>query len=182
MKKQLSKYYILLLLAIMFAAPGISAYIFYHNPSWLGASKINKGTLLSPPVVLKTLDDQSKWRIVFWNPGVCEQACLKKLNMLSRIRQALGRRLYNVDQWLILGDKVSSISDNVKVILKEQDFHVAELSPDEMSKLVTTASEPQIFIANPDNYLILSYKAQANPDDIYKDLKLLLNTAELKSG
>ena len=182
MKKHLSKYYILLLLTLMFAAPGLAAYIFYQHPTWLGASTVNKGTLLSPPIVLKSLDGENKWRIIFWNPGVCEQECLKQLNVLARVRLALGRKLYQVDQWLLLGNEVSSISDNINLILKEQDFHVAQLSADDMAQLTPVASGAKIFIANPDNYLILSYPSQANPNDIYKDLKLLLNTAEHKSG
>lgn len=38
----------------------------------------------------------------------------------------------------------------------------------------------QKFLADPNNYLILSYSPQVNPDDVYKDLKLLLNTTENK--
>lgn len=182
MKKQVTKYYILLLLATMFAAPGITAYLFYQHPSWLGSPKVNKGTLLSPAVALNSLDAQSKWRIVFWSPDACGQACLKQLDLLARIRLALGRKLYQVDQWLILGDEASPLTNEVKSALKEQDFHVAQLSSAEIVKLTAISSDAEIFIANPDNYLILSYPAKVNPDDIYKDLKLLLNTTEKKSG
>lgn len=182
MKKHLLKYYILLLLAFMFAAPGIAAYIFYQHPAWLGASKVNKGTLLNPPFALQSLRGDAKWRIVFWNPGVCDQACLKQVNMLARVRLALGRKLYQVDQLLALSDSAFPISDTIKAILKEQDFQAIQLSSDEINKISGTGLDSKIFIANPDNYLILSYQPQVNPDDIYKDLKLLLNTAEHKSG
>lgn len=182
MKKHLSKYYVLLLLAFMFAAPGIAALIFYQHPAWLGASKVNKGTLINPPLALQSLGGGSKWRIIFWNPGVCDQACLKQVNMLARVRLALGRKLYQVDQLLVLGDNAYPVSDTIKAILKEQDFQTIQLSPDELNKISGTRPEAKIFIANPDNYLILSYQPQVNPDDIYKDLKLLLNTAEHKSG
>lgn len=65
MRKQTSKYYILLLLIVVFVAPGVAAYLFYQHPSWLGSSRINKGTLLNPPVLLNTLEGKSKWRIIF---------------------------------------------------------------------------------------------------------------------
>ena len=181
MKKHVNKYYILLLLASMFAAPGIAAYVFYQHPAWLGSAKVNKGTLLNPPVALSSLDNQSKWRIVFWSPALCDEACLKQLDMLARIRLALGRKLYQVDQWLILGDETAPLSDEVKAILKERDFHVTQLPLNEKEKLTTLSPAPKIFIVNPDNYLVLSYQSQVNPDDIYKDLKLLLNTTERKS-
>lgn len=182
MKKNLSKYYILLLLATMFAAPGIAAYFFYQHPTWLSASKVNKGTLLSPSVALKSFDGQSKWRIVFWSPDICDKACLKQLDILARVRLALGRKLYLVDQWLLLGDEPAPTNNEIKTMLKEQDLHVAQLTSDQQVKLTAVASDAKIFIVNPDNYLVLSYQSPVNPDDIYKDLKLLLNTTETKSG
>ncbi len=182
MKKQVTKYYILLLLATMFAAPGIAAYLFYQHPTWIGSAKVNKGSLLTPPVALSSLSNHTKWQIVLWSPSVCEQACLKQLDMLARIRLALGRKLYQVDQRLILGDEHSPITDKMKSVLKERDFQVVQLSSDDKRKLNALSSDTKIFIANPDNFLILSYQSQVNPDDIYKDLKLLLSTSEKKSG
>ncbi|HAU1182615.1 TPA: hypothetical protein JBI17_07690 [Legionella pneumophila] len=176
------KYMTLLLLVVIFTAPGITAYLFYKHPSWLGTSKVNKGILLSPPIALKPLDSSAKWRIIYWNPNSCDKTCLKQLNMLGRVRLSFGRKLYQVDEWLLLSNKDSLIAEELKPILKEQDIHVAALSLTEMSKLSTLYPEAKIFIANPDNYLILSYQPGCNPGDIYKDLKLLLNTTEIKSG
>lgn len=166
----------------MFAAPGLSAYLFYQHPNWLGSSSVNKGILLNPPQVLSSLDGQAKWRIVYWSPNDCDKTCLEQLDVLARIRLALGRKLYYVDQWLILGDKAAPLSDETKSLLTEQDFHVAQLSRTEQNKITALSAQPQVYLANPDNYLILSYQSQVNPDDVYKDLKLLLNTTENKSG
>lgn len=182
MKKTVNKYYTLLILAIMFAAPGVAAYLFYQHPAWLGSSFVNRGTLLSPPVQLTSLASQPKWQIIFWSPGVCKQDCLKQVDVLSRIRLALGRKLYQVDQKLILGSDKASISEKMQLLLKEHDFHLAALSTDDKAKLQAIAPETKIFIANPDNFLILSYQFHVKPDDVYKDLKLLLNTTEKKSG
>lgn len=181
MKTHSSKIYILLLLAFMFAAPGITAYIFFQNPSWLGSSKINKGTLISQPQVLSALDGAKKWRIIYWTPNKCASACLKQLDVLARMRLALGRKLYSVDQWLILGSNAPTLSDKLTKLLKDQDFHRVQLTEDEMKK-ASLPEHAMVYLANPDQYLILSYLAEVNPDDIYKDLKLLLNTAENKSG
>ncbi|KGP63023.1 hypothetical protein EP47_12920 [Legionella norrlandica] len=182
MKKQYTKYITLLILAAIFAAPGIIAYLFYQHPSWLGSSKVNKGILLSPPIAMKPFDNHVKWRIIYWSPEGCDKTCLKQLNLLGRIRLALGRKLYQVDEWLILSNKDSSVAEELKPILKEQDIHVAALPLIEMAKLTNLSSDAKIFVANPDNYLILSYQPGGNPDNIYKDLKLLLNTTEIKSG
>ncbi len=182
MKKQVTKYYILLLLAILFAAPGLAAYLFYQHPTWLSAAKVNKGTLLNPPIELSSLNSQSKWQIIFWSPESCDQACLKQLDVLARVRLALGRKLYSVDQLLILGDNNSSMTDEVRKIVQERDFHPLQLTVEDRTKLEDLSPEAKVFIANPDNFLVMSYQSGVNPDDVYKDIKLLLNTTEKKSG
>lgn len=177
MKKKSSRYFILLLLVLLFAAPGITAYLFYSNPSWLQVSRTNKGTLLSPPLVIKSLDNQPKWRIVYWSPDTCDKACLQQLDTLARVRLALGRKLYEVDQWLVLGGQATTLDKKSDALVKQMDFRIA-YDDTEQSGL---KNKPTVFIANPDNYLILSYPADVNPDYVYKDLKLLLNTTQKKS-
>lgn len=177
MKKQSTKYYVLLLLMAMFAAPGIAAYIFYQHPGWLSSAKINKGILLDPPIALHVLGGQAKWSIVYWAPNACDTHCLNQLDTLARVRLALGRKLYQVDQWLILGDKTPPLSPEAKSTLKELGFQVTQWSAGNG----TLSSEAKVFLADPNNYLILSYPLLVNPDDVYKDLKLLINTTE-KNG
>lgn len=176
MKTNRTKYFILLLLAILFAAPGLSAYVFYQHPGWLSATKTNRGTLLTPPQALSALDAQKKWRIVYWSPQSCDSACLKDLDTLVRVRIALGRKLYQVDQWLILGEQAPDPSKENLALLKAWDFHVSH------GTVARFPTQAQVFLANPDNYLILSYAPAVNPDDVYKDLQLLLNTTQNKSG
>ncbi|QEY52636.1 hypothetical protein [Legionella longbeachae] len=180
MKKQISKYYILLLLVLIFATPGIAALMFYKHPSWLGTAKINRGTLLNPPVALNSLKESAKWRIIFWSPGVCDKTCMQQLEVLAKVRLALGRKLYQVDQWLILGNNSPALSQEQQSLLSEIDFKVTELSASEIDANRVLFSKAKIFLADPNNYLILSYSPQLNPDDVYKDLKLLLNTTEKK--
>lgn len=180
MKKQISKYYILLLLVLIFATPGIAAWMFYKHPSWLGTATINKGTLLSPPVALNSFKEAAKWRIIFWNPSVCDKACMQQLEVLAKIRLALGRKLYQVDQWLILSNKSPALSQEQQSLLREIDFQMTKLSAAEIHAKGALFSKAKIFLADPNNYLILSYSPQVNPDDVYKDLKLLLNTTENK--
>ncbi|CAM2749624.1 Uncharacterised protein [Legionella steigerwaltii] len=181
MRKQTSKYYILLLLVVIFATPGVAAYVFFQHPSWLGSARVNKGTLLNPPVQLGALEGKSKWSIIFWSPKTCDQACVKQLDVLARIRLALGRKLYQVDQWLLISDKAPPLSQEQQSFLKDIDFKVAKLSATELVAKGTLFSKSKVFVADPGNYLILSYAPQANPEDVYKDLKLLLNTTENKS-
>lgn len=182
MKKEAAKYYIFLLLTLIFVAPGITAYFFYQHASWVGSAGVNKGILLNPPVVLNAIKGEPKWRIIFWNPSICNKKCLNQLDTLARMRLALGRKLYQVDQWLILSDKAPSISLETQLALKGMDFKIAQLSTAEINAQAALLAEPKVFLADPNDYLILSYPFKVNPDDIYKDLRLLLNTTEIKNG
>lgn len=174
MKKKNSKYTILLLLAVLFAAPGLSAYLFFQHPQWLGRSTLNKGQWVAPPVVMNVLGDTPKWRMILWNPGPCDSACLTQLDTLARARLALGRLLYDVDLWLVLGENAPTLNPEALTQFKEKDIHQVTLTQrdDELKRVLS--SNPKVLLANKENYLILSYKAEVNPDDVYQDLKRLL--------
>jgi hypothetical protein len=128
------------------------------------------------------LGGAGKWRIIYWNPGACDNACMKQLDTLARIRLALGRKLYQVDQLFILGNNSPALTQEQQNLLNEIDFKLTKLSEVEIHTNDALFSTAKIFLADPNNYLILSYSSQVNPNDLYKDLKLLLNTTEQKSG
>jgi len=178
----LKKYYTLLLLAVLFAAPGLVAWFLYQHPTMVGVSKVNKGILLTPPVSLHAFNNEHKWRLVLWAPKGCGTHCLQSLDKIARIRLALGRKLYSVDQWLLLGHKAPLVSSKTNAFLKEGDFHFSILSEKQTNQLTKLPAENKLFIASPDNYLILAYTLRANSEDVYKDLKLLLNSTEQKNG
>lgn len=187
MKTVSRKYLILVLLGLVFAAPGISAYFFYTHPQWLGEATTNKGLFLDPPVLLTSLSHQTvvgpstgpKWQLILWSPAACEKTCLEQLDKLARIRLALGRRLYDVVPNLLLGAKAPPLPESLKKVLQEQDIHVVQLSGDE--KAPGLKDQLEIFIANPDNFLVLAYQPTVQPGDVFHDIKQLLNTTEKTS-
>lgn len=182
MKQKASKYGILVLLIALFTAPGIAAYLFYSHPHWLGGTRTNKGILLNTPVELTSLAKKQKWRVLFWTPSLCERECLSNIDTLARVRLALGRKLYHVEQMLIVDKENASSMAAIKPQLKEKDFTIHYLSGQDKQTIEQLSNRPQIFIMDPDNYLVLTYSANTKPQDIYKDLKLLLNNYELKQG
>ncbi|KTD31879.1 MULTISPECIES: hypothetical protein [Legionella] len=174
-------YLILLVLALLFAAPGLTAYLYYRNPQWLIVNTTNKGTLLNPPVLLSPMEDgKKKWRFVLWYPKNCDVDCLQKTDQLARIRLALGRHLYEVDQWLLLNEDCQPMQTAAAQALREQDIHVSRLSKKSLEHLPILTDTPKVFIANPQGYLVLTYVENAKPGDIYHDIKRLLSTE--KSG
>ncbi|CEK11441.1 hypothetical protein [Legionella hackeliae] len=171
---------VLIVLMMVFAAPGLVAYLFFTHPQWLGAATTNRGVLLNPSIRFVKINDKEKWRLILWNPGACDKNCLEQLDKLARIRLALGRHLYEVDQWLIT-DETVELPASLLHLFKEEDIQVRRLSQEEHSQFKILNAKSQVFIANPDDYLILTYAQDAKPDAIFHDIKHLLSV-DKKNG
>jgi hypothetical protein len=170
-------YLILFLLALVFASPGFFAYLYYQNPEWLGSTTTNKGALLRPPLLLTELGKATtKWRLLYWYPDNCEANCLQTMDKLARVRLALGRRLYQVDEYLVLPRAGQKTLEDIKSRLSENDIKVLALSGLAVNRIPVLNDKPRLFIANPSGYLVLTYEPEADPKDIYHDIKQLLTS------
>ena len=177
---------ILLLLGVVFAAPGLSAYFFYTHAHWLQGASTNKGVLFNPPVKLDALEHAAEpkpskgvvtgpqWHLLLMSPTSCEQACMEQLDKLMRIRLALGRRLYRVVPHLILDAHAAPLSHALANSLREQGISVLRLSSNVDGQAPVLQHRLHLFIANPDHYLVLSYAPTVAPNDIFHDLNHLL--------
>ncbi|STX28119.1 Uncharacterised protein [Legionella beliardensis] len=171
-------YIVLVILILIFIFPGVAAYVFYTHPQWLpGQSLNNKGKLLNPPELLGTAPGPAKWRLVLWNPNDCKKKCLKQIDKLARVRLALGRRLLNVDELIVL-TKQSQFPSQLNDELHEKNIHLLLLSKEEQARQKLLDERMRIFIANPNNYLVLAYEAKTKPEDIFHDIQQLLTTSE----
>lgn len=179
MKMTKGNYLILFVLALIFSLPGLTAYISYLHPQWFLTNTINKGELLKPsPLFAEIAEGKPKWRLVYWYPEQCKEACLQQVDKLARVRLALGRHLYEVDEWLVVSQENQQDDEAISKILQEQDIHLLQLSHARLARLPVLSDKPKTFIANAKGSLILAYQEQAKPEDIYQDLKQLLK----KSG
>jgi hypothetical protein len=169
---------ILFVLVLLFALPGISALFLFAHPQWLPAGNTNKGHLLQPSVFLHMPVQDKKWQLLFWAPDGCETQCLTQLDKLARVRLALGRRLYHVHVTLLRPAKSQLLSATTLQFLKERTISSIDLSFDESTQLLHMAANAALFIANPDGYLVLSYAADAEADDVFHDIKQLLTVKE----
>lgn len=173
-------------LAFIFGAPGLMAVYFFQHPEMLSRQSTNKGDFVRPPVLISSLGENdtsiapagevSKWFLVLWQPQVCEAICLKQLDQLARVRMALGRRYYEVDEVLLIPDNAPHLSADVTQTLHDQYINVQYLNEKEAAALSKAAPSVHFFIANPQGFLVMSYAETAASDDIYHDLKQLLTT------
>lgn len=189
-KNSVKRRYILSILFILFAAPGLFAYFFYKNPQWLSSNTTNQGLLLRQPLKVERLlypkvkihSQQEtiapQWQLFLWSPDGCEKNCMQKIDQLTRVRLALGRHLYAVAVHLCMPSEAESLSDTYLKILRDHDVHVTTLSSRETASIQRGLNfkphQSQIFIANPEAFIVLAYPVQVNLAAIFHDLKHLV--------
>ncbi len=167
----------------MFVAPGMAALLFYQHPQWLGMNTTNKGDFVKPTVHIQALVQietvgDPKWHLLLWNAGDCDEHCFNVLEKLSRIRIALGRHYYEVNQALMLDESVNPMSPHSMNLLKKSETRMLHISQKELDLLRVTPHHQRIFIADPQGFVVLSYAQTADSEDVYHDIKRLL-TKEL---
>ena len=169
-----------LALLLVFIAPGILAFVFYMNPSWLRGLPTNKGLLIRPPVQMSFLDmpSKGKWHLTVWCPKGCDAACIHTLDEMARVRLALGRRLYQVDLWLLQAKQGELCQQKVADALKAEDVRTQMLSAEEQASMTLFDGNEKVFLADPNQYIVLEYAASGKASDVFQDLKRLLNTKE----
>lgn len=164
---------VLLLLAFVFLAPGLTALYFFKHPQWLSQQTTNRGQFVKPPLPIHALRQFShKWHLVLWSPSHCGQECQRLIDQLANIRLALGRRYYDVDQVLLTREESPRLTGRLEKKLVNHGIEVLRTPRD-------CSPDTTIYIANPDGYLVLSFAKSAEADDVYQDLKQLLTKSGL---
>ncbi|MDX2346342.1 MAG: hypothetical protein QNK11_05690 [Legionella sp.] len=172
----------LIALLLVFIAPGVLAVLFYMNPNWLAGLPTNKGVFIRPAVKLSSLGgdvaDKDKWHLVVWCPKGCGAACLDAVDEMARVRLALGRRLYQVDLWVLQGQTGVICNQDIAKAFKAKAIKTRALSSDEQLAVSVLDDKPKIFLADPNQYLVFEYTEKNKPNDVFQDLKRLLSAQE----
>lgn len=161
------------------------AILFYMNPTWLGGLPTNKGQLIRPAVKLDALANKTKktedmWHLAVWCPAGCDTACLNTVDEMARVRLALGRRLYQVDVWMLQPASTpgAMCSKNITDAFAEAAVKTRVLSASEQAAVPILQTIPKIFLADSNQYLVLEYAAKGESQGVFQDLKRLMNTRE----
>lgn len=189
MKIQSPNTVVLCVLAILFLAPGLAAIYFYQHPERLNWHTTNKGALLKPPMRIASLlksraharKEEPQWHLLLWTETGCDEACMEPLKQLRRVRIALGRHFYEVDEAVMTGPFSHPMPSSLLEFMHQHALDVVHLPRNEASRVLAYADDMRIFIANQAGFLVLSYAATVDPDDVYHDLKQLLTTTQTPS-
>ena len=154
----------------------------------------NHGFLVQPPVPIEievTAGSERKWWILFVLESPCETSCLQEVTALRQIHRAAGRRaehlkialLSRVDLAQETITELQGIYPEFQLVTNAGDGILATLESINASMPETGDGFGRVhtYVADPNRNVILAYRADADPNDLHKDLKRLLKWADQES-
>jgi hypothetical protein len=168
-------------LALLFIIPVIVAIVMNSNLIDFSPDSFkNKGIFIQPPV--KITDKESLkpfegfWTVVYQHSGDCDETCMKMLDTLYRIRLTKGHKMTKI-KLLVLHP------DTDELLIPEQYDSIQQQSYNSNDKLynILAILSPQslgkgtgLYLLAPEGFLMMSYNEDFKPQDVIKDLGLLL--------
>lgn len=151
----------------------------------------NHGHLVQPPVHLVVGENQAierKWVILYVLDEACEQACVDQLTSLRQIHRAAGKNREQLAVVLLSNTGAeSSPTSRLEAIYSEfvwitDHDGAAGITLGAINKKVALESGQSntvhTYILDPMRNVILAYGADADPNDIHKDLQRLLKWSD----
>lgn len=190
----------LTLLVAIFVLPIVIAWFMYEHPNSVEEKKLNFGELITPPFsisLLKLYNDKGsllkyktiangKWTLLLLNPGPCDKDCEKKLFFLRQIQRASGKNRDRVQRIVLsyLGAQSRQLTETIQRHYKKTEILLTDKN--QFEKIIkhhinhAYATEPgTVYIIDPFGNVIISYKRNNDPMNIYKDLKRLLRLSQI---
>lgn len=151
----------------------------------------NQGQLIQPPVQLPletTENTDKKWLILYVLDQPCDESCVDEVTILRQIHRAAGRRADNLEIVLLsestyeaqLQSQLQSIYPEFNLVSDSSAKTLEALQSinQTMHTGQNSAKDIHTYIIDPNLNAILAYEADANPNDLHKDLKRLLKWAD----
>ncbi len=181
MQTQSKNKFSIIALAVLFLAPVIVAIVMNSKLiDYSPDSFKNRGDFIKPPI--KITDKESLkpyeefWTVVYSHTGNCADECLKMLDTLYRIRLTKGHKMKQV-KLLVLHPEDNKLSIPKQYTSIEQQSY---FQTDEINKVLTNLSNQSLgggkglYLLAPEGFLMMSYPKDFEPQDVIKDLGLLL--------
>jgi cytochrome oxidase Cu insertion factor (SCO1/SenC/PrrC family) len=187
--------WMLLLLALVCAAPVIASYLMYYVFKPAGGTT-SYGALIEPqrpiPGDLMVTDEKGepmpltalrgKWLMVTVNGSNCDESCATRLYFMRQVRvlQA-GERERVVNVWLRTDDK--PVDDKIKTAYPQPDTRMLVADQHAISKWLPLSDDTQltdhIFLVDPNGNLMERFPKNPDPAKIKGDLAKLLKWSRI---
>jgi cytochrome oxidase Cu insertion factor (SCO1/SenC/PrrC family) len=160
-------------------------------PHWLPFGKTNHGQLIEPAERFVTpmltgvdgapVDEaliRGKWTLVYIEPAACLEECDRAVYRMRQSRHAMGKDMDRV-QGLVIAPEPLAREAAGKLIAYDPALTILAAAPEWIERPRAAAGQAQIYIVDPQGYLVMWYRADADPAGLIKDLKRLLKISKI---
>jgi len=173
-KFKMKKIGMIWLLVVVFTLPMFVAYKLAQDSHWLGSGNTtNYGQWVKNNISWNiNIPNKRPWQLIYWTSQSCKEDCVQTLNQLAKIRLAMGRKLYQLNIWLMVPSQIQLTDEETKN-LRTQDIQLAYANPDTQKQWDVFKDKP-IVLFTPENRALLMYKKHFDAKKMYHDLQLLI--------
>lgn len=173
----------ILVVFLLFAVPVVVAYLLGSGlVDFEPDSTKNKGVFISPPIKLADYTEADwvdtlpeHWTLIYRTAKVCDETCLAWEDKLHRFNLTLAQNADKLELMVLANDFELRQQDPYNHIKKVATRGHQSLNAmlDELSKQSLGNGEG-LYVVAPEGYLMMAFTPDNEPQDIIKDLKLLV--------
>ncbi len=183
---------VLLALFVVFFLPIFLAFALnVELPHWFPFGRSNHGQLVVPSERLDTsalsaVDGapvgeallQGKWTLLYVEPSACLAECDRAVYRMRQGRYAMGKDMERV-QRLVVAHRSFAKDAAEKLRASDPALNVVAAAPSWTGRSLPGGKEAEIYIIDPQGYLVMWYRGDASPSGLIKDLKRLLKISKI---
>ncbi len=160
-------------------------------PRWLPFGKTNHGQLIEPAKrfevsTLTAVDGapvdetliRGKWTLVYIEPSACLAECDQAVYRMRQSRYAMGKDMERV-QRLVVAPRPVAKEAAERLLAYDPALTVIAAEREWIVRPRPALGQAEIYIVDPQGYLIMWYRADADPAGLIKDLKRLLRISKI---
>ena len=163
----------------------------YRDGMPLDMGTLNKGDLIQPvqalpefelhsprEKVVTKADFNELWTLVYISENDCDKICQNQIWTIGQLNQMVGKEAERVQRLFIYGGLIAAEEQSVSERFPR--MLMGTTNTDSLQQLVAALRQPnhdsanRIYLVDPMGQAMMSFSAELNPRDIYKDLRHLL--------
>lgn len=179
------------LFAVFFLPISLAWLLNVELPHWLPFGRTNHGQLIEPAErfeasALTSVDGEpvdgallaGKWTLVYIALSECSAECDQAVYRMRQSRYAMGKDMDRV-QPLVIAPKRLAKAAASKLLAHDPALKVVAAGPEWMRRPRPAMGRAELYIVDPQGYLMMWYRAEDDPAGMIKDLKRLLRISKI---
>ncbi len=182
---------LLALFAVFFLPIFVAFALNVELPGWLPFGQTNHGNLIQPALQLETSGLsrvegapageellQRSWSLLHIEAGACLTQCDRAVYRMRQSRYAMGKDMERIQRLVVVpAEQVRDAAERLFAI--DPALTVLAASRSWLNLPRPGQGEAEIYIVDPQGYVIMWYRADADPGGLIKDLKRLLKISKI---